>query len=175
MHTSIAASLLASCIDCVCETRPSSFWSVSLLLSAVAADDENEAIFLPQAKIAINSVLPAPNIFRNQYSKLQSVRTEYKCILFKSDSVIETIAAAKIDTQTPCRCQVYRPRPPRSLPRSLPGTRRTHRHMLPLYAEMLCVFSFIIVLHYILNQNVHMVHILFAAITPHSFPSVIYA
>ena len=117
MHTSIAASLLSSCIDCVCETRPSSFWSVSLLLSAVAADDENEAIFLPQAKMAINSVLPAPKIFRNDYSKLQSHRTEYKCILSKSDAVTEEIAAAKIDTQTPCRCQVYRPGPPRSLPR----------------------------------------------------------
>ena len=117
MHTSIAASLLSSCIDCVCETRPSSFWSVSLPLSAVAADDENEAIFLPQAKMAINSVLPAPKIFRNDYSKLQSHRTEYKCILSKSDAVTEEIAAAKIDTQTPCRCQVYRPGPPRSLPR----------------------------------------------------------
>ena len=109
MHTSIAASLLASCIDCVCETRPSSIWSVSLLLSAVAADDENEAIFLPQAKMAINSVLPAPKIFRNDYSKLQSHGTEYKCILSKSDAVTEEIAAAKIDTQTPCRYQVYRP------------------------------------------------------------------
>ena len=95
MHTSIAASPLASCIDCVCETRPSSFWSVSLPLSAVAADDENEAIFLPQAKMAINSVLPAPEIFKNDYSKLQSHRTEYKCILFKSDTVIKAITAEK--------------------------------------------------------------------------------
>ena len=117
MHTSIAASLLASCVDCVCEIRPSSFWSVSLLLSAVAADDENEAIFLPEAKMAINSVLPAPKIFRNDYSKLQSHGTEYKCILSRCDAVIDEIAAAKIDTQTPCRCQVYRPRLPRSLPR----------------------------------------------------------
>ena len=95
MHTSIAASLLASCIDCVCETRPSSFWSVSLPLSAVAADDENEAIFYLKLKMAINSVLPAPNIFKNHYSKLRSDRTEYKCILFKSDTVIEAITAEK--------------------------------------------------------------------------------
>ena len=47
--------------------------------------------------MAINSVLPAPKIFRNDYSKLQSHRTVYKCILSRCDAVIDEIAAAKID------------------------------------------------------------------------------